>query len=88
MLFGRVESDLGDLVRFVDDARSSWYRFDDKEIPIVSENDGSIVSLSSLSSVVRGLQPVQQKRIYIANTPDARREADQAIERIRAEERR
>lgn len=77
--FSEVQRELGPLVRFIDDARSSWYTFRDKEIPIVKETDRKVVTLSSLSSVVRGLRSVEQRRIYVS--PGDRKEAEEIIQR-------
>ncbi len=52
---------------FRDNASSSWYKVGNEDIPICNENeeDRRSVPLSSLSSLVKGLSPVFQQRIYV-----------------------
>lgn len=52
---------------FQDNASSSWYKVGNEDILICSEdeNDRKTVPLSSLSSLVKGLSPVIQQRIYV-----------------------
>lgn len=52
---------------FQDNASSSWYKVGNEDILICSEdeNDRRTVPLSSLSSLVKGLSPVIQQRIYV-----------------------
>lgn len=59
---------LGELVRFVDEPEKSWYSFGEKDIMIEQTRAGNvnIVPLSSVSSVVKGLLPIRQRRIYVA----------------------
>lgn len=55
-------------VGFVDVAEKSWYNLEDKDVPVVLEEDPERVSrpLSSFSFVVRGLRSVKQTRIYVS----------------------
>ncbi len=67
-LFEQVANELGDLASFEDTASKSWYKFDSADIPVVrrpGRGEGEIVVLSQLSSVVRGLKSVNQRRIYV-----------------------
>lgn len=52
---------------FVDEAKKSWYSIGEEDIMIekYSDNQVEIVPLSTLSSVVKGLLPVRQRRIYV-----------------------
>lgn len=55
---------LGDLAEFVDDAEKSWYSFDNEDIMIARDNNPHEgVPLSTLSSIVKCLSPVRQRRI-------------------------
>lgn len=60
---------MGSLVGFVDEAEKSWYKFGKEDVNILLENNKrnsrKAVLLSSMSSVVRGLNAVRQKRVYV-----------------------
>ncbi len=57
---------LGDMVAFVDKAEKSWYKFEAEDIYILTHQRGNDPQkLSALSSVIRGLEPVSQIRIYV-----------------------
>jgi HD superfamily phosphohydrolase len=59
---------LGNRVGFVDQASSSWYKFEDADIPLLlrpGQGDEELTRLSSRSSVVGGLKPVQRTRVYV-----------------------
>lgn len=61
---------LGELIAFVDEAESSWYKFGDEDLEIVYDSDTAnevVLPLSTRSSLVRGLKPIKQKRIYVYN---------------------
>ena len=63
-----LNEELGDNVAFVDSTENFWYKFDDKEIPILdlpNTKHEKLIQLSQLSSVVEGLKAVNQKRIYV-----------------------
>lgn len=64
-----VTEKLGDLVCFIDHAENSWYKFGKEDITIfeniTNEKKPDTVLLSNLSSVVRGLNAVKQKRVYV-----------------------
>lgn len=59
---------LSDLVGFVDEAKKSWYSIGEEDIMIVKQRgmQEDVLPLSSLSSIVRGLVPVRQRRIYVS----------------------
>jgi HD superfamily phosphohydrolase len=59
---------LSELIRFVDSPEKSWYSIGEKDILIERDVSGikEVVPLSSISSVVRGLLPIRQRRIYVA----------------------
>lgn len=80
----RVRDALGDKVSVVDNPKQSWYKFDDTDIPIVLRGDqkeARITKLSDESSVVKGLKPVNQSRIYVRL--DDREEQQMVVEQIR-----
>ena len=59
---------LGDRVSFTDTAESSWYKPGENDIRILIRPGGvneRLIRLSSLSSVVSGLKPVNRRRIYV-----------------------
>ncbi len=66
--FDRIVEAVGELLTFTDDAESSWYKLgsDDILIDVSARSARSdLTPLSQLSPVVRGLQPVRQRRIYV-----------------------
>ncbi len=73
-----VLGQLSGLVGFVDEAKKSWYSIGEEDIMIEKNSEGleAIVPLSALSSVVKGLLPVRQRRIYV---PKAAREKAEVI---------
>jgi HD superfamily phosphohydrolase len=63
-------------------AEKSWYRIGPSDIPVITEEQPRKISpLSQYSSVVRGIEAVDQRRLYVSeeNRADARRRI-QAIE--------
>lgn len=64
----RVLEQLSELVEFVDEAEKSWYSTGEEDLMITKPGIGyeETVPLSLLSSVARGLLPVCQRRIYVA----------------------
>lgn len=80
----KILEKLGNLAEFVDDAKRSWYSFDGEDIMIARDNKPHKgVPLSTLSSVVKCLSPVRQRRIYVSLSN--KHEAKQAIEKYRRE---
>lgn len=78
-----VSETLGDLTGFVDTASNSWYKFDSADIPILLQpgrRNEKLTTLSHLSSVVRGLKAVHQRRIYVPY--DRYKEARKKVERL------
>ncbi|AFM22873.1 HD domain-containing protein [Desulfomonile tiedjei] len=74
---------LGDKVGFVDRAEQSWYKFLDKDIPVLQGTKNTrqfLTPLSKLSSVVNGLKSVNQIRIYVSE--ENRKEAEKIIEAL------
>lgn len=80
MRFEEILGILTGIELFQDSAESSWYKFGPDDIFIV-QNPGTrreqSTPLSRISSVVRGLQPLKQRRIYVS--PDRKREAEEKI---------
>ena len=61
---------LGDTIGFIDQPPSAtWYKFGKEDIHILPEtnrdNSRRTKLLSSMSSLVKGLNPIEQKRIYV-----------------------
>lgn len=79
-----VADKLGDMVSFVDEAESSWYKFGREDINILPEaNKGKnrkTKQLSTISSVVRGLNPIKQRRIYVPL--ERRKEAEDKLKKL------
>ena len=64
----QISDALGESIGFIDKAESSWYRFGSTDIPILMSPGSArenLTCLSELSSVVRGLKAVSQRRIYV-----------------------
>jgi len=81
-----VSSTLGDLVGFEDTASSSWYKFDSADIPVLlrpGQGDEELTALSRLSSVVKGLKAVNQRRVYVPY--HKREEARKKVQQLRKE---
>ena len=56
---------LGAKVRAIVPAEKSWYKVDETDIPIQSDNAArQIVPLSKLSSVITGLKPIRKRMAY------------------------
>lgn len=75
---------LEDKVGFVDKAERSWYKFQEKDIPVLQGIKGPkeyLTPLSHLSSVVKGLRSVNQIRIYVSQ--ENRKEAENMIQSLR-----
>lgn len=70
---------------FRDNASNSWYKVGNEDILICSEDekDRRTVPLSSLSSLVKGLSPVIQQRVYVPI--NKREEAKKIIGKIKQE---
>lgn len=65
----KVVAELDDLVRFVDKAENSWYKFEATDIPILlrpGQGDEEFTTLSRRSTVVSGLKGVSKTRVYVA----------------------
>ena len=75
-IFDRIFDELGDLVGFVRDAEKTWYSLGEQDLQIVRDGQNEPRRgrpLSTLSSIVRNMNPVSQKRIYVS--PSNREEA-------------
>lgn len=80
--FERVCSNLGNLLQLVEDAEKSWYKVDETDVPVQSDNPGSqVVPLSKHSSVIAGLKPIR-KRMAFCSVED-KEKARRIIERER-----
>ena len=68
---------------FIDNATKSWYKTGKEDIQIFSERDPErkVFSLSSRSSLVKGLVPVMQYRIYVPS--ERKKETEGIIARLR-----
>ncbi len=67
-LLAEIRVELADRISFVDTAEKSLYKFDNSEVWILRDarrGTDSVDSLSNLSSVVRGLRAVNQRRLYV-----------------------
>lgn len=63
-----IQEKLGADVGFVDCATSSWYKFESADVPVLlrpEQSDRELTTLSTRSSVVRGLMPVERTRVYV-----------------------
>ena len=68
---------LSGLIQFVDEPEKSWYSTGEKDIMIernVAPGKKETVPLSSFSSVVRGLLPIRQRRIYVSQQDKSKAE--------------
>lgn len=68
------------------DAEKSWYKFDNPGDEILVENEygpvgKKVIPLSHRSSVVKGLPPVRQSRLYVKN--DQRKKAEKIAQAIK-----
>lgn len=65
--FERVVTALGDLVKGVVPAEKSWYKMDENDIPVASDNPGNpVVPLSKNSSTIAGMKPIRKQMVYCA----------------------
>ncbi|MHC9541026.1 MAG: HD domain-containing protein [Vulcanimicrobiota bacterium] len=71
-LLSEIEDKFRDFIVFIDKAEKSWYKVEDKEIPILSQDGRNFMKLSNQSSVVKGLKPVRQLRLYTAEDDKAK----------------
>ncbi len=84
--FDKACNDLGDLLRVVVPAEKSWYKVDETDIPIQSDNPGNrIVPLSKLSSVIARLKPIGKRMAYCA--PDDKEAALEIVKKMEARRR-
>ncbi len=65
-LLENVVDGLGSMVEFVDSAEKSWYAIGDRDLQIRPSNSEYGRPLSEFSSVIKGLSPVNQQRIYVS----------------------
>lgn len=72
---------LGNKLAAMEPADKSWYKFGPADIPVVEETPkGTVKPLSSHSSVVRKIQPVEQVRLYAR--PEERDDARNLVKGI------
>ncbi len=77
--FEKICEKLGEKVKAIVPAEKSWYKVDETDIPIRSDNAArQIVPLSKLSSVITGLKPIRKRMVYCS--PD---DKDEALELVR-----
>ncbi|AFV10529.1 metal-dependent phosphohydrolase [Thermacetogenium phaeum DSM 12270] len=83
-LLEEICSELGELVCFVDEAENSWYKFGREDIYVLPEkskkNARKTKLLSAISSVVHGLKPIKQKRVYVPW--ERKREAEKRVRKV------
>jgi len=63
-----IQGALGSNVAFVDFASGSWYKFQAADVPFLlqpGQKDEQLTTLSTISSVVKGLTTVNRTRIYV-----------------------
>lgn len=61
-----VTEALKDKISFIDLAEKSWYKIGSTDLSIIKEDASNEVNpLSNLSSIVKGLRPIKQMRIYV-----------------------
>ena len=85
-LFDQMMEELGNLVALTRDAAKSWYSLGDQDLPIVPDRSlrpQRSKPLSSYSTIVRNMNPVSQRRIYVESSH--RREAERIVGRILSE---
>jgi uncharacterized protein len=76
--FEKICDDLGQLLQVVVPAAKSWYKVDETDIPVQSDNPGNqVVPLSKLSSVIAGLKPIGKRMAYC--TPEDKDEARRIV---------
>ncbi len=61
-LFESLTGELGDMVGFVDEAQSSWYR---QEADALIDGKDGVKRLSQLSTIVGNMKAVNRHRIYV-----------------------
>jgi hypothetical protein len=80
--FNRVCRNLGDRVKDIVKAEKSWYKVDETDIPVRSDNPGQkVLSLSKLSSIIRDLRPIRKQMAYCQpeDQEDARNVVEETI---------
>lgn len=73
-----IRKRLSGKISFLDNAENSWYKFDKTDLNVIKDQSSTkeVIPLSELSSVIHGLRPIKQKRIYV---PFLQKEAAQKI---------
>jgi len=80
--FETVCTQLGDKVRAVEDAEKSWYKVDETDVPVQSDNPGNqVIPLSRLSSVIAGLKPIRRRMAFCA--PEDKEDARRIVNNLR-----
>ena len=75
-----------DMVKAIVPAEKSWYKVDETDIPIRSDNAAKqIVPLSKLSSVITGLKPIRKRMVYCS--PDDKTEALELVGKMEGKKR-
>jgi HD superfamily phosphohydrolase len=80
--FERVCDDLGKMLRVVVPAEKSWYKVDETDIQVQSDNPGNqVFPLSKLSSAIARLKPIRKRMAY-CSPEDQERAADVVANRV------
>lgn len=80
--FESVCTQLGDKVRAVEAAEKSWYKVDETDVPVQSDNPGNqVIPLSRLSSVIAGLKPIRRRMAFCS--PEDQEDARQIVNNLR-----
>lgn len=76
--FERICEKLGEKLQHVALSEKSWYKVDETDIPVRSDNPGNqIVPLSKLSSAIAGLKPIRKRLAYC--TPEDQEQAHRIV---------
>jgi HD superfamily phosphohydrolase len=79
--FERICEKLGDKLRYVASAEKSWYKVDETDIGVQSDNPGEqVIPLSKLSTVIAGLKPIRKQMAYCS--PEDQQEAQRTVTSI------
>ena len=66
-LFDQINAALGSKVTYIDKSESSWYKFGKEDVHVLFDENDFAKHLSFYSTVVKGLNPVMRRRIYVEN---------------------
>ncbi|QDU36781.1 deoxyguanosinetriphosphate triphosphohydrolase-like protein [Maioricimonas rarisocia] len=83
--FHMIQGALGSKMPLVASASKSWYRFDESDVPVQSDNPGqAAVPLSHLSDVIKGMRPIGKIMAYSApeNVASARAVVQNCVQSV------